>query len=252
MKHARALLAALSVAVALAACSTDSADTAAGANPDLTILGAASTRVLNEDLQELSPNTLTYINAGSSDLVQQLVEGAPGDLLITADQKNMDDAVAAGVVADPKVVATNSMVLVVPKDNPANIQGVEDLEDAKVVICDEQVPCGAVSRKLIAANNLEVTPVSLEHNVTDTLGKVTSGEADAGFVYRTDAAAAGDAVLTFDIPHADEHPNSLVAAVTTNTENPEASAALLALLLSSHEMWTKHGFTPVQDSSQTS
>ena len=247
MNRALVCISVITAAVALAACSSESADTAAGDNPDLTVLGAASTRVINDDLQELSPNKLTYINAGSSDLVQQLVEGAPGDLLITADQKNMDDAVAAGVVADPKVVATNSMVLVVPKDNPANIQGVEDLADAKVVICDEQVPCGAVSRTLIAANNLEFTPVSLEHNVTDTLGKVTSGEADAGFVYRTDAAAAGDAVLTFDIPHADEYPNSLVAAVTTNTENPEAAAALLALLLSSKDMWTKHGFTPVQD-----
>ncbi len=247
MNRALVCISVITAAVALAACSSESADTAAGDNPDLTILGAASTRVINDDLQELSPNKLTYINAGSSDLVQQLVEGAPGDLLITADQKNMDDAVAAGVVEDPKVVATNSMVLVVPKDNPANIQGVEDLEDAKVVICDEQVPCGAVSRKLIAANNLDFTPVSLEHNVTDTLGKVTSGEADAGFVYRTDAAAAGDAVLTFDIPHADEHHNSLVAAVTTNTENPEAAAALLALLISSKDMWTKHGFTPVQD-----
>lgn len=59
--------------------------------------------------------------------------------------------------------------------------------------------------------------VSLEHNVTDTLGKVTSGEADAAFVYRADVAAAGDAVETIDIPHAEEYRNAIMAAVVTST-----------------------------------
>ena len=78
------------------------------------------------------------------------------------------------------------------------------------------------------------------------LGKVVSGEADAGFVYRTDTAAAGDAVEVLDIPHADEKPNSLVAAVTTNTTD-EAAAQNLFELLASPEMavvWEKYGFTP--------
>lgn len=213
----------------------------------LVVLGAASTRLINEDLEAASAEPLIIVNAGSSALVQQLLDGSPADVLITADQKNMDDAVGAGMARNPQVVAFNTMVLAVPRDNPARIQGVEDLADAKVVLCDAQVPCGAVARQLIDANGLDFKPVSLEHNVADALGKVTSGEADAGFVYRTDAAAAGDLVQTIEIPHAEDYPNALVAAVTTNSRHPEEAAALVALLVSAREMWASHGFTPVKE-----
>ena len=147
------------------------------------------------------------------------------------------------------MVATNSMVMVVPADNPAGITGVDDtLKNAKVVLCDSQVPCGDISQTLMKENNIELNPVSLEQSVSDVLGKVTSGEADAGWVYRTDAAAAGDAVKVIEIPHADKHPNDLVAAVTT-TSGHQAEATQLLDLLASKEMaavWEKHGFTPVQ------
>lgn len=227
---------------------TDTESTTSKATSDLIVMGSASTRVLNDDLSEMSESNLEFVNAGSSDLVQQLTEGAPGDVLITADQKNMDKAVEAGVAKDPKVVATNSMVLVVPKGNPAGIKRVEDVqkEGVNLVVCDAQVPCGSVTNELVAANNLSISPVSLEHSVSDTLGKVVSGEADAGFVYRTDAAAAGEGVEVLNIPHADEKPNSLVAAVTTNTTD-EAAAQKLFELLASPEMavvWEKYGFTP--------
>lgn len=255
MRFSRVLAvpAAAMLALSVAACGGETTDTSASSEaPDaateLTVLGAASTRVLNEDLDELSGDSLTFVNAGSSALVQQLADGAPGDVFISADQKNMDDAVEAGLVRDPKVVATNSMVLVVPKGNPAGIKDVKDLEneDVKLVLCDKQVPCGAVSDQLIEANSLNLNPVSLEHNVADTLGKVVSGEADAAFVYRTDAAAAGDAVEVIDIPHADEYPNSLVAGVVITTEHPEQAAALVELLGSDEtaKLWEKYGFTP--------
>nr|WP_246816691.1 molybdate ABC transporter substrate-binding protein [Corynebacterium sp. HMSC29G08] len=239
-----AVPAAAMLALSAAACSSESADSAT----ELTVLGAASTRVLNDDLEGLSEDSLIFVNAGSSALVQQLADGAPGDVLISADQKHMDDAVEAGLVRDPQVVATNSMVLVVPKGNPAGISNVQDLErdDVKLVLCDTQVPCGAVSNQLIDANSLDLAPVSLEHNVADTLGKVVSGEADAAFVYRTDAAAVKDVVEVIDIPHADEYPNSLVAGVVITTEHPEKAAALVKLLGSDKavSLWEKYGFTP--------
>lgn len=255
MRFSRVLAvpAAAMLALSVAACGGETTDTSASseapdAATDLTVLGAASTRVLNEDLDGLTEDSLTFVNAGSSALVQQLADGAPGDVFISADEKHMDDAVEAGLVRDPQVVATNSMVLVVPKGNPAGIQDMKDLEngDAKLVLCDTQVPCGAVSEQLIEANSLNLNPVSLEHNVADTLGKVVTGEADAAFVYRTDAAAAGDAVEVIDIPHAEEFPNSLVAGVVITTEHPEKAAALVELLGSDEtaELWEKYGFTP--------
>lgn len=252
MRLTRVLAAsAIAAAALLAACSSQGSSDApeqSEQKTDLMVLGAASTRVLNDDIQKNSGDKLTFVNAGSSDLVQQLRDGSPGDVLITADQKTMDDAVSSGVAEDPQVVATNSMVLVVPRDNPAKITRIDDVprDGVHVVMCDAQVPCGAVTNKLVEANGLTVRPVSLEHSVSDTLGKVVSGEADAGFVYRTDAASAGDAVTIVEIPHADEHPNSLVAAVATRTQHRE-EAKKLRDELSSEEMkkaWAEHGFTP--------
>lgn len=244
----------LQIAVSLATASmvlVGCASSGGGAT-EMTVHGAASTRVLNDALQELAveldpPMELTFNNAGSSTLVQQLGDGAPGDVLITADKANMDRAVEDGSAKNPQVVATNSMVMVVPAGNPGNIGSVDDLDGANLVLCDPQVPCGTVSETLIEANDIEVDPISLEHSVSDTLGKVASGEADAGWVYRTDAAAAGDAVEVIDIPRAEEFPNSLVAGVATNTDNPEESQQLLNLI-GSEEMasvWEDYGFTPV-------
>ena len=216
------------------------------AAPQVIVMGAASTRVLNSDLVDIADADLLFVNAGSSTLVQQLADGAPGDVLLTADQATMDRAVDRGLVADPQVVATNSMVMVVPAGNPAAVESADDLTGADVVLCDPQVPCGAVSTALIDDNGIDVTPVSLEHSVSDVLGKVVSGEADAGWVYRTDAQAAGQRVEVIDIPGAEDHPNRIVAAVTTSSTDPTAAAGVVELLRSpaADEVWRDHGFTP--------
>ena len=118
-----------------------------------------------------------------------------------------------------------------------------------VVLCDEQVPCGNVSKSIQDDLGIDIEAVSLEQSVSDVLGKVTSGEADAGWVYRTDAQAAGDDVEVIEIPKAEDHVNSLYAAVTTNSENPEAARELIELLTAKEfaETWEKYGFTPVSE-----
>lgn len=246
----RRSVAAAGVGALLASCSpaTDTPGTGSAETTDLTVLGAASTRVVNEDLAALSDHHLEFVNVGSSTLVQQLTEGSPGDLLLTADEQSMDRAVDQGVVADPVAFATNSMVMVVPAGNPAGITGVdESLDGANVVLCDPQVPCGDVSEQIMTAAGLEITAASLEHSVSDTLGKITSGEADAGWVYRTDAQAAGDAVEVFDIPGADAVPNTLFAAVTTESRYPGQSRELLELITGEDmaAVWEDNGFSPV-------
>ncbi|MFE7629316.1 molybdate ABC transporter substrate-binding protein, partial [Kocuria sp. NPDC057446] len=135
--------------------------------------------------------------AGSSTLVQQLAEGAPGDVLATADERSMAGAVAAGLVAgEPEVFASNVLTVVVPAGNPAGVRSFRDLAEpgVQVVVCAPQVPCGAAAEQVEEASGVRLSPVSEEGAVTDVLGKVTSGQADAGLVYATDARAAGDAV----------------------------------------------------------
>lgn len=248
-------LALLSLTAALVACS-DSSDAASTSEAlenrvDLNLLAASSTRVFNDDLKkqaaELEPPVGVFINnAGSSTLVQQLVDGAPGDVLITADEKNMNDAKEAGVVNDPVQLASNVMVMVVPSGNPGNINSIEDITDESTfVLCDPQVPCGTVSESIIKSKGLDITADSLEHQVADVLGKVTSGEADAGWVYATDAAAAGDTVEVIEIEGAEEFTNGIFGAVVSESENPKSAQQLLDLLADDFDkVWKEYGFTP--------
>lgn len=235
--------------------SASAADSASAAAPaeavETQLFGASSTRVINDELTRLAgeldpPQDVALNNDGSGTLVTQLNEGADADVLITADTKSMDQAEADGTVGEPQELATNSMVMVVPAGNPAGIRSVEDLDGVDLVLCDPQVPCGGVSEQLEKLNDLDLTPVSLEGAVGDVLGKVTNGEAEAGWVYRTDALAAGDDVEVIDIPHANEVSNTLWVATVNNSPNPEAAEALAKLILSD-EVATKleeAGFTP--------
>ncbi|MDK4285578.1 molybdate ABC transporter substrate-binding protein [Corynebacterium pseudodiphtheriticum] len=248
-------------AITLAGCQSSGGDTSdstandskdATAAQDVTLFAAASTRVIGEELVEEAkkldpPVNLTISNAGSTDLVNQIKEGAPADVLLTADTKSMDKAKDNGDVEESKMVAANTLVMVVPADNPANINSIEDLnEDTTLVLCDPSVPCGNLTEQLAAENNLELHPSSLEHSVTDTLGKVTSGQADAAWVYKTDAIAAGDKVEVIEIPNSENFVNDYPAAVLKNATNAEAAQAVLELLHGEamRSVWENAGFLP--------
>lgn len=252
-KRAAALLAAL--AFALAACAPPTSTTSAqdADAPTLNVLAASSTRVINDALtsragQLTPPVNLNFENGGSSDLVSKLREGAPADLLLTASKKTMDKAVQDGTVATPEVLATNVMVMVVPKGNPAGIQSVEDLPHSHhFVLCDPQVPCGDISSQIIDDKHLDVHPSSQERQVADVLGKVASGEADAGWVYSTDAAAAGDDVEVIDLPGAEKFSNQIVGAVAKDASHPDQARAVLDILSGDFaSTWRDRGFNPAE------
>lgn len=142
--------------------------------------------------------------AASSALVQRLKSGAKADVLITADTTTMDQAVSAGVAKDPVVVATNTLVIVVPKGNPGKVTGLDFFTTAgnRSVICASEVPCGRAAEKAISATGGTPQPLTRAVDVRAALGSVTSGEADAALVYATDAKSAGDKVDTIEIPNA--------------------------------------------------
>jgi molybdate transport system substrate-binding protein len=178
--------------------------TAAPAAKTLTVFAAAS---LTAPLTEIAdrfeaahPGVTVALNfAGSADLVSQIIQGAPADVIATADSATMATLADDGLLAEagPVVFATNTLVIVVPPDNPAGIRSFADLGAAGLNrgSCAPQVPCGAATVAVAAAAGVELTPVSEENSVTDVLGKVQSAEADAGLVYVTDALAADGAVL---------------------------------------------------------
>jgi len=206
MRTVRALLVAALLAYGLSACSGDDTRTltvhaAASLSSTFTELGEqfATERAADGERVEVDFNF-----AGSSDLVAQVDQGAPADVLATADEATMARVDADQLAGEPQVFAANTLTLVVPPDNPADVTGLSDLarDDLSLVVCAPEVPCGAAAVRVTEGAGIELAPVSEEHNVTDVLGKVRSGEADAGLVYVTDAVAAGDAVRTIDVPEA--------------------------------------------------
>ncbi len=176
----------------------------------ITVFAAASLEgtfgQLAQRFEEAYPGAEITLNiAGSSDLATQITEGAPADVFASADTRTMDRLVGAGLLAgDPTDFATNTLQLVVPPDNPADVGSLADAAGpgVKTVICAEQVPCGAMAARVEEAAGIELTPVSEEASVSDVLGKVRSGEADAGLVYVTDARTAGTSVLGIPVPEA--------------------------------------------------
>ncbi|NUL49116.1 molybdate ABC transporter substrate-binding protein [Cellulosimicrobium funkei] len=216
LKYAGVLSAA---ALALTACGT-SEDTT------LTVFAAAS---LGDAFEELADGfeaehpgvEVQYNVAGSSSLAEQILAGAPADVFASANEATMDRVVEAGEVSGtPAPFATNVLALVTPPDNPAGIESLTDAaaDGVRLVVCAPQVPCGDATETLAEDAGVELSPVSEESQVTDVLGKVTSGEADAGLVYATDARGAGDAVRTIGLEHAGAAVNSYPITVLRGAE----------------------------------
>jgi molybdate transport system substrate-binding protein len=99
-----------------------------------------------------------------------------------------------------------------------------------VVVCAPQVPCGSATEKVEKAAGVELSPVSEESSVTDVLGKITSGQADAGLVYVTDAAGAGEKVTAVAFPESADAVNTYPIAVLKDAANPQAAQAFVDLV----------------------
>jgi molybdate transport system substrate-binding protein len=242
--------AALLVAVTLSGCATSPPP---GDSPreELTVYAAASLLsafeeiaiAFADDYPEIVINPI--VADGSNTLVTQLIAGAPADIFASADESTMARAADADLVGDATVFASNTLVIAVPAGNPARVRVPSDLARAGVtlVLCASEVPCGAASRQLLTAWGVDVTPASLEQNVSAVLTKVAAGEADAGLVYRTDvqgrddvesiAPSGADAVVT----------RSPIAALTASA-HPEAAAAFIAFVTGARgrEILARHGF----------
>src|SRR5690242_15309578 len=187
--------------------------TACGGGDDqttITVLAASSltgtfTELGKEFEKEHSGVTVKFAFDSSATLAQQATQGAPADVLATADTKTMDSAKSAQA-STPVNFATNVMVLAIPPSNPGHVSSFSDLDKSSVkyVMCVETAPCGSVGQALLDQNHITGKPVSQEVDVKSVLAKLTEGEADAGIVYTTDAVAAGDQVKSLPIPGSDK------------------------------------------------
>ncbi|MCX3061965.1 molybdate ABC transporter substrate-binding protein [Streptomyces beihaiensis] len=230
--------------VSLAACGgNDSKDSgsnggtkaASGGTTKLTVLAASSlTDVLPkaaETYEKQHPNTkIIFSFAGSQALAAQVRQGAPADGILTADTKTMDGLKSQ--TGKQTIVAKNRLVIATGKGNPKKVSALKDLTSSKlkVVLAAPAVPVGNYSREVLDAQHLTVKPVSEEPNVRAVLSKVELGEADAGIVYKTDAATAPDKVDTVKIPDDQNRIASYPAATLKDSHHAAATAAFIQWL----------------------
>jgi molybdate transport system substrate-binding protein len=246
-----ALLLAVLVAGTLAACTGSGSGSGSST---LTVFAAASlkgsfTKIAERFEGENPGTTVTLSFAGSADLAAQVSQGAPADVFASADAGTMEKVQEAGLVdGEPRVLATNTLAIAVPAGNPAGISSFADLGRAgiKLVACAEQVPCGAAAAKVAGSTGTVLSPVSEENSVTDVLGKVISGEADAGLVYVTDVRSAGSRVVSVPFPEAAAAVNPYPAAVLAGSGNKAAAAKFLEFAAGpeGQEVLASAGFGP--------
>ncbi len=224
------------------ATSTSLPATATAAAPEmartLTVFAAASLKStiteLATEFERANPGVTVALNfAGSADLVSQITEGAPADVVALADTKNMAKLTDASLVRGaPVPFASNTLEIAVPPGNPAGISSFQDLAKPglRLVICAPAVPCGAAAAVVAAGSGVTLAPVSEESAVSGVLGKVASGEADAGLVYVTDIKSAGSKVLGIRFPESATAVNHYPIGALSTATQPELAAAFIALV----------------------
>lgn len=250
--RARAALAALAL-LALPACGSGGPQEAAASGDRLavalTVFAAASlTEVaagLAQAYEAAHPGAeVRTSTAGSQALVAQVQQGAPADVLLTADETSLQQA-AAELAGAPVVLARNRLAVVTEEGNPQGLRGLADLArpGLKVVLAGPTVPVGRAARRALATARVDVRPVSEEPDVRAVLQKVRLGEADAGVVYATDVRAAGADVSGVDLPGV---LTRCPGAVLRGAPQPEAARAFLDLAASAEgaAVFARAGFLP--------
>jgi molybdate transport system substrate-binding protein len=232
-------------AALLAACGSSHPTSSSTAGPSSTptasstaaapiVLAAAS---LTKVFPKIDPGA-RYTFGGSGALKTDIEQGAPADVFAAASPKQPAALFAKGLVEKPVEFATNTLVLIVPKSNPAHIHSVSDITrpGVKLVICNATVPCGDYART--AFKNLGITAAAMKNvvsqttDVTQTVADVALGQADAGFVYITDAKAAAGKIGVVHLPPAAKPGAKDFIAVVKAGKDQASARAFVARVLS--------------------
>jgi molybdate transport system substrate-binding protein len=228
----------LAMATSTAACGSDNS-TGNDTGTTLTVYAASSLKnvfsALGQEFEASHPGVhVEFDFAGSSDLVAQIQQGAPADVIATADTANMDKLATSGDLAGKATdFASNTLEIAVHPGNPLHIDSLTDLagKGVNLVVCAPEVPCGAAAQKVADAAQLTLHPVSEEQSVTDVLGKVIAGEGDAGLVYVTDIKAAGGKVDGVTFPEAADAVNTYPITTVAGNDHADLAQAFVALVL---------------------
>jgi molybdate transport system substrate-binding protein len=239
----RTILLAGIAALALAACGSTSSP-AASATPDpfsgsITVFAASSlTSAFNTAEKGLELDhpgfKATYSFAGSQNLVTQIINGAPADVIATANTDTMAQLTAKGLVGTPQKFCQNELEIAVAPGNPLGIKTLADLNNAgvKLVIGDPSVPVGEYVTNIEATDSLHFTPVSLQLSDAAVLEQLESGDANAALVFVTDVIGAQGKVTGVPIPSAQNKIGTYEIAAVTASSNQAAAQAFVTSAVS--------------------
>lgn len=199
--------------------------------PRLTVFAAAS---LTNVFPGIDPHA-RYSFGGSNMLAAQIQQGLPADVFASADTKLPHQLHRLGLVTRPYVFTSNRLVIVVPPGNPRHLAGVRDLERSglRIVMAAAGVPVGDYTRTVLARlglSDLVGKAVSQETDVREVLAKVVLGEADAGFVYATDAKTVAGKVSLLRLPPSSQPRVEYAAAAVQSSRHLAAAKAWVKAL----------------------
>jgi molybdate transport system substrate-binding protein len=239
------------LAVLLCACIATGAATAGStrAHAGVTVFAAAS---LTDVFPAIDKGN-TYSFAGSNALATQITNGAPADVFASANTTIPAQLFAQGIVEKPVVFTRNTLVIVVPKSNPAGIKSVYDLSKPgiKIDVANSAVPVGSYTLQVLDQMGLRSAVsanfVSQETDVRSVLSKVQLGQADAGFVYATDAQTVPGQVTVIKVPAWAQPKIAYSMAIVSKSQNKAAAQAFINEVLSKSGQATmlKYGFLPI-------
>lgn len=253
----------------LGACTPAASPVDVSAPVTLHVFAAASlteafTEIGHEFEMQHAGVTVVFNFAGSSQLAQQINEGAPGDVFASANGTQMDNAVQGRRVTDgtAQKFVTNRLVVIYPSANSAGLTTLQDLSQPglRIVLAAKDVPVGGYALDFLdkAVQDATFTPsfkdevlanaVSYEQNVKAVLTKVVLGEADAGIVYTSDVSGeSATQVGQIEIPDELNVIANYPIAALNDSANPELAAAFVAYTLSpeGQQILAKYGFIPV-------
>lgn len=223
------------------------------------VFAAASLNNAGADLEKAyeaaNPGVdITFVYEGSAKLVTQIEQGATPDMLITADTKNMDKAKKLNEFSNSEtnVLVTNKLVLVTAEGNPGKINSLDDLKTTEgvVAVCKEDVPCGTLAHEELKKHDITLKNATTEGKVTDVATKVSTGNADAGFIYTTDLAAAKKKGVNLgSVELTDVERNEYPAALSKTGSSSETAKKFNEWLKNSDEakkILTEYGFNTAQ------
>jgi molybdate transport system substrate-binding protein len=217
----------LAVTALLMACGAS-----ARSSSSLTVFAASS---LTDAFPKIDGDA-AYSFAGSNTLEAQIRQGAPADVFASANMKLPSGLHRDGLCSKPVVFARNALVVIVPRSNPAKIGTVGDLRrhGVKIVIAAQGVPVGDYTLQVLKRLKLMrvlKNVVSRETDVREVLAKVALGEADAGFVYSTDARTVPSKVRVIRIPARGQPNVRYGMCVVHGTSNKTAAQAFVKRVL---------------------